>query len=222
MRSRTERAAAKPARNGLLLWNRKIHFYLGLYFLFFVWLFGFTGLLLNHPAWKFAEFWPNRKTSQFERSIELPASGSDLERARSIARQLGIRGEIEWTVSSAEWPLREFRVGRPGHILTITLHPERKRARVEQIEINGWGILHVLHTFTGVRAGDDRNQRDWILTKIWAFSMDAVSAALIVMVLTGIYLWYGMPGKRIPGGLALLLGTLTCALFVVGLRWLSS
>ena len=28
--------------------NRRAHYYLGLYFLFFLWLFAFTGLLLNH------------------------------------------------------------------------------------------------------------------------------------------------------------------------------
>ena len=32
-------------------WNKKLHYYLGLYFLLFLWLFSFTGLLLNHPRW---------------------------------------------------------------------------------------------------------------------------------------------------------------------------
>jgi hypothetical protein len=32
-------------------WNRKLHYYLGLYFLFFLWLFSATGLMLNHQQW---------------------------------------------------------------------------------------------------------------------------------------------------------------------------
>jgi hypothetical protein len=40
--------------------------------------------------------------------------------------------------------------------------------------------MRTLHTFTGVGAGDARNRRDWILTKVWAFSMDAVAAGLLI------------------------------------------
>ena len=49
----------KPAPGRLAetakLWNRKLHYYLGLVTLLFVWVFCFTGLLLNYQ-WKFAEF----------------------------------------------------------------------------------------------------------------------------------------------------------------------
>ena len=33
-------------------WNRTFHFYLGLYFLFFLWLFSLSGLMLNHGQWR--------------------------------------------------------------------------------------------------------------------------------------------------------------------------
>ena len=36
-------------------WNRKLHFYTGLFLIVFLWLFAFTGLLLNHPTWMFHE-----------------------------------------------------------------------------------------------------------------------------------------------------------------------
>ena len=70
MPSSPELAAPAPAAPGardvgaaLRTWNRRLHYFLGLYFIFFVWLFALTGLLLNHGQWKVAEFWPNRKTS---------------------------------------------------------------------------------------------------------------------------------------------------------------
>src|SRR4029078_7786979 len=77
----------------LTLWNRKLHYYVGLYFLLFIWLFSFTGLLLNHH-WNFAEFFPNRKTSSFERSIEPPPPTSEVDQARDLLTQLGLRGEV--------------------------------------------------------------------------------------------------------------------------------
>src|SRR5512137_2416896 len=74
MRSSTDEIAPeKKSSSGSLaeaakLWNRKLHYYLGLFTLLFVWLFAFTGLLLNHP-WKFAEFWDSRQQSTSEREI---------------------------------------------------------------------------------------------------------------------------------------------------------
>src|SRR5512135_1679348 len=90
-------------------WNRKIHFYAGLYLLFFLWLFAFTGLLLNHGGWSFAEFWPMRRQTTFERPVTPPQPGSDLAQARNILQQLGITGEIEWTSTRADGGEFDFR-----------------------------------------------------------------------------------------------------------------
>jgi len=67
---------------------------------------------------------------------------------------------------------------------------------------------------------DPRNTRDWALTSSWAYSMDAVAAGLIFMVLSSVYMWLELPKKRLPGAIVLGLGSLICGLFCVGLRWL--
>src|SRR5262245_8235715 len=88
--------------DAFLVWNRRIHYFLGLYLLFFTWLFAFTGLLLNHPRWEFAQFWPNRVQTVEEHAIEPAMSaGSNLERARDVMRQLAVSGEVQWP---AQWP----------------------------------------------------------------------------------------------------------------------
>src|SRR6185436_17589605 len=100
-------ASSKPrARSwaGFERWNRKLHFYSGLFLLFFLWLFAFTGLLLNHPTWTFHENWKNRKQTNYEREIAPPppeATG-DFGQARDIMKQLGIDGEILWTTPRAD------------------------------------------------------------------------------------------------------------------------
>jgi len=81
-------------------------------------------------------------------------------------------------------------------------------------------MMHVLHTFTGVRANDPKNRRDWILTTIWALSMDALAVGLILMVLSSLYMWYRLRSKRAVGFIVLLLGVLTCGFFVFGLQWI--
>lgn len=199
------------------IWNRKFHYYLGLYFLFFLWLFAFTGLLLNH-SWQFAEFWPKRSVLTFERAVDASRTGTDIERAQDVMRQLGIRGEIEWTATRPSSTLLEFRVNRPGRNFIISV-AQAGHAKVEETQVNTWGIMRVLHTFTGVRANETRNQRDWGLTTLWVLSMDAISFGMVVMVLGGVYMWFSLQTKRKGGFIALLLGSAVCGLFVVALRW---
>lgn len=221
MLSSTEQAQSSPRTpSGFLkLWNRKLHYYLGLYLLFFVWLFALTGLLLNHQ-WKFAEFWESRVQTSFERDIVKPAGEGDLAQARNLMEQLGIRGEIEWTSTREDANRLDFRVIRPGHILEVKADFARHRAAVKRIDLNGWGIVRILHTFTGVHMDDARNGRDWILTWVWALAMDAVAAGLILMVLSSFVMWYELRPKRLLGGIILVLGFLSCGLFCFGLRWL--
>jgi hypothetical protein len=225
MQSQGNNAAKKPLSrqmaDGLEAWNRRLHFYIGLFLLFFLWLFAFTGLLLNHPKWTFADFWPTRKQTSFERQIQRPPAGGDLEQARNILSQLGIAGEIEWTSARLDSSKLNFRASRPGHMFEFKADLDRERVTVQRIDVNAWGVVRILHTFTGVRAGDSRNQRDWILTSIWALSMDAVAAGLLMMVFGSYYMWWRLPQKRAWGLVALMSGWAVCALFVVGLGLLS-
>ena len=207
---------------GFERWNRKLHFYAGLFLLFFLWLFAFSGLLLNHPTWSFAESWNNRKETNYEREITAlgPEVKGDLGQAREIMRQLGIEGEILWTTTRTDADQFDFQVRRPGHFFFIKADLARKRVAVRQADVNLWGVIKVLHTFTGVQMDDPRNSRDWVLTSLWAYSMDAVAAGLIFMVLSSLYMWFELPQKRLLGAVVLGLGSLSCGLFCIGLRWL--
>lgn len=224
MRSATEVPARKPlsrrAADTYKVWNRRLHYYLGLYFLFFVWLFAFTGLLLNHSSWTFAEFWPNRKISTYQRAIQPPAGSNSVAQAKDLMKQLGIEGEIEWGAAAADSYHLNFQVNRPGHNFAVKADLRNRSAKVERTEINTWGVMRVLHTFTGVRAADPKAQRDWRLTTIWALSMDAVALGLIVMVVSGLFMWYGLKAKRRWGLAALALGIISCGWFLFGLRLL--
>src|ERR1700704_2995591 len=84
-------------------WNRKLHYYLGLYLLLFLWLFSFTGLLLNHPRWALSRI-PNEPNPVYERTIETPVGRTDIERAHDVIRQLGLKGEIDWPQGGSTTP----------------------------------------------------------------------------------------------------------------------
>ena len=208
----------RRAGDAFVVWNRRVHYYLGLYLLFFCWLFAFTGLLLNHPRWEFAQFWPNRVQTTAEHTFELAPVTSDVDRARDLMRQLGLAGEIQWPARQSTGVFA-FQVTRPGLVLDVKADLSAGRATVQRTALNAWGVLHVLHTFTGMPSTDSRHARDWTLTTVWALAMDAVAAGLIVMVLSSYIMWFRLKGKRVAGLVALLAGIVSCALFVAGLGW---
>lgn len=216
----------QPERRGrravdlFVLWNRRLHYFVGLYLLFFCWLFVFTGLLLNHPRWQFPQYWPNRIQRESEQHVQIPAADSDLERAHEVMRQLGLAGETQFPAVRPPVGPFAFQVSRPGLIVDVKVDLETGRATLQRNELNGWGVAHLLHTFTGVRAADTVNRRDWMLTTVWALSMDAVAVGLIVMVLGSYLMWYRLKAKRRTGAIALVLGLATCAAFIGGVTWL--
>lgn len=227
MRSATELDSADPygqphLRVRLERWNRRLHYYAGLFLLVFMWLFAVTGLVLNHPTWSFAESWSKRRETNLEHTIAplRPGLKGDLAQAQEIMRQVGIEGEILWTTTRADAALFDFQVRRPGHYYFLKADLAQNRVTVRHSEVNLWGVAKVLHVFSGVSLDDPRQSRDWRLTSLWAFSLDAVAAGLIFMVLSSLYMWWERPEKRLAGALVLGLGTLICGFFCFGLRWL--
>lgn len=210
----------RGAVDTVLVWNRRVHYYLGLFLLFFIWLFAFTGLLLNHPRWQFAQFWPNRIQSTTEHTIAAVTAANDTDRARDVMRQLGVAGELQWPATQPANGLFTFQVNRPGFNVDVKADLQGGRATVQGTQLNAWGVMRVLHTFTGAPAADSRNRRDWTLTTLWALSMDVVAAGLIVMVLGSYVMWFRLRAKRLGGIVALALGFISCGAFISALRWL--
>lgn len=205
--------------HGCRNWNRRLHIYLGLYFLFFVWLFALSGLLLNHGSWTFARFWPDREITNDERAFVALPAGSPLEQAHDLMRQLGLVGEVQWLATRPDPNRLEFRVNRPGTNIETQADLKTSRAKIQRTAVNAWGVLQTLHTFTGVHAGDTQNRRDWLLTTVWALAMDAIALGLMGMVAGGLVMWWNLPTRRTGGLIALASGALICGWFVSGLRW---
>ena len=135
-------------------------------------------------------------------------------------RQLGIDGEVQWPATQPPNGPLTFQVSRPGVAVGVKADLQSGRAIVQNTQLNAWGVLHALHTFTGAPAADSRNRRDWTLTTVWALSMDAVAAGLIVMVLGSYVMWFRLRDKRLGGVVALALGFISCGAFIGVLRWL--
>jgi hypothetical protein len=196
-------------------WNRKAHYYLGLFFLFFLWLFSLTGLLLNHGSWRLAQAANERTESRIDQAIRPPAGDTDLARARDVMRQLGLTGELDLPAATQAEGHFDFSVNRPKDASQVKVDLSAMRASVQHFEHSGWATFRIFHTFSGSRFNTPDSHRDWILTSAWAFAMDALCAGLIVMVLGSYYMWFRFKRKNLTLGIVTLAaGYACCALFL--------
>ena len=197
-------------------WITRLHYYLGLYFIFFIWLFAVTGLLLNHGMWGMADVQRSRTIAKSEHRISLANTEIPLSDAHDVMQQLQIHGEVQWLGTPSSADRLDFRVARPGVQPEVRVDLTAATAVVERATVNTLGAACALHLFTGVRMNDRRNDRDWLITTLWALSLDSVAARLLVMVGSGIWIWLQTRKNRIAGVMALSLGVLCCAWFLVG------
>ena len=196
-------------------WNRKLHYYLGLYFVMFLWLFSFTGFLLNHPRWALSHI-PNDQNLPYERAIDSPSGQTDVARAKDVMRQLGLRGEIDWPQRTPPGRL-DFNVVYPKLATQVRVDLEQNRATVQQVNRSFWSAFRIMHTFSGSRYTGAGTSRDWVVTSVWVVAMDALAAGLLVMVLGSYYMWYRLKSKRTLGWVVLTAGWICCGLFVFAL-----
>ena len=118
-------------------------------------------------------------------------------------RALGISGEIEWTASGNKAARLNFRVSRPGSYLRNQGGPDRQKASVHRVDPELPGEWRgFLHTFTGVRLDDARNQRDWPLTEDLGVRYGCRAQwVLSCMVLSSYVMWYySILGKAFSWG----------------------
>jgi hypothetical protein len=188
---------------------RRAHFYLGLYFLFFIWLFALTGLLLNNSDLAVWFGGNERQETQIEQALTPLVGGDSGARARDVMAQLGLRGEIGWPPAQPDGFLT-FNVNRPNESSQVRVDLAASRASVRHFDNSGVATVRIFHTFSGSRYTDD-SRREWWLTTVWVAAMDAVAIGLVLMVIGSYPLWWRLKKKRATGMVALVAGIAACA-----------
>jgi hypothetical protein len=196
------------------VWNRRLHYYVGLYFLFFLWLFSLTGLMLNHHQW-FTDLYDRHQVS-YDPVIEPPAGNTREAQTRDLMRQLNLRGEVDWPAVQPVGHI-DFTVSRPNGAAQVRVDLNARQAYVKEFENGTLHAFQIFHTFSGSRFNQPTSQRDWMVTSAWVFAMDALAAGLIVMVLGSYVMWWRLKRTRALGWAALSAGFAMCGIFVAGL-----
>ena len=174
-------------------WLRNTHLFLGLFCCLYVLMYGVSSVKFSHQSW-----FPATPTV-IESSVTVPPEiGTS---ARAVARELmekhGMTGEL---TAGRETPGGfSFRIVRSGMNYTVDYRRGNGEARVTtrkpsfmQMMVNMHNIEHGLWHESALR------QAAGILVGV-------VSAALIILALSGIYLWFKIHQERLIGSILLAL-----------------
>lgn len=201
-------------KKGLSKWNRKIHIYFGLFFLLFIWLFGISGVLLNHH-WEFTNSWEKREVISYEKRIEISNEREKRRLQQEIVDKINLNGSIVNLRYSSDSLFLNFIVSKPGTRYEIQADLNDGNVLIKETKLDQWAVMTSLHKLRNPTQKEQGEQYQSILAFVWSISLDIVSVGLIVICLGGWFMWLQIPKKRFYLGLASILGgTLLCVYFL--------
>ena len=135
---------------------------------------------------------------------------------KNMLFQLKISGEVNNVKLTAD--SIDFSISYPGHVNNI--HADFKKSICIQNELsyNIWAKLRTLHTFNGANRNNPSIQPNWLLTRVWRFSMDAIAIGLIFLSFSSWIMWYKIRKDYSWGYLTLIAGFAMAVYFVILLR----
>lgn len=196
----------------LPLFLRRLHLYLGLALLPWLFMYGLSSLPFAHNQYfhkrdeaKKLPLWTVRDQRPFDRPVPAdPAARREF--ARQLLQESGIRQPNFGTYQPNPNTLQIFAFSflqseRVVYALDKkTISVEQRRFRFDQF-LTGW------HARGGF-------EQDGWLSKSWGVVVDLVCVAFILWIGTGLYLWWGIPSARRWGAATILAGAASFAVFV--------
>jgi hypothetical protein len=199
---------------------KDIHFHTGLFISPFILAFAISALVMNHHSIDWQEDWQewyfsvNEKVDQTV-DIEIPSSDKNrMDFAKNILEQLNVSGEIAGIFGDSIQMY--IPVTLPGHRYSIKADLIAGKAYINSSRTNIWKKLIWLHKMPGPHNASIRG--NWIKTKIWGSAVDLFVICLLFSSLTGIVLWYYLKQERTIGIIALIIGLVSIALLIIGLK----
>ncbi len=187
-------------KKNIAKWNRKTHIYLGLFLLLFIWLFGFSGLLLNHH-WEYSNSWEKRKESSFDKTIEIGLERDKHILAGEIMDKIDVDGSIYNLRYSSDSMRLNFIAAQPGTRYDIKSDLNDGKINVKETKLDGWDAMRSLHKLRNPTQKEQGERYQPVLAFIWSLSIDIVSVGLIIICLGGWYLWLQVSKRRFYFGL---------------------
>ncbi|MCW5962956.1 MAG: hypothetical protein KIT83_02870 [Bryobacterales bacterium] len=172
------------------LW-RNVHLAAGVAFFFVALLFAVSSVVIIYRPWFPSGAERSSTTSQLQPGVEARAVALELMRGH------GMKGELR-NVRTTDTETR-FIVWRPGTHVDVTYFPATGVAQLETRRFNFYETLIQLHVNHGF-------WHDFLPANLWALLSFGVSVGLLLLGVSGIYLWFKHPQERQVGTVLLAIG----------------
>ncbi|MBM3838690.1 MAG: hypothetical protein FJ398_12145 [Verrucomicrobia bacterium] len=138
----------------------------------------------------------------------MPTEGSDLQKARSILKQIGVDGELNRIVSEPAKQSFSFDVQRPGQFANVKLDAVTGKGTLKTTNLNAWSILHIMHIFSG------HGDKNWKWANVWKFFSNLTAIIMVILALSGFYMWLNLKTARRWGLIFMEIGAVVFFLLV--------
>jgi hypothetical protein len=167
-------------------WLRNVHLVTGLFSVLFLLTYGLSSVQMAHRSWFSLQ--PGVTEEHITVGTEVPNSPRAL--ARALIDHNGLRGALDEVKETVDG--YELRISHPGTEYEVSYSRATGQAKIRMTRANFMGLLNALHHVAGFSRGDT-------LEKTWAAIVGLVSVGLILLALTGIYLWFKLYKERRVG-----------------------
>ena len=191
--------------------NRKLHIYMGLFIILFIWLFFVSGLIMNHGKWKVRNFYEKRIEEKTDFNVSESIINGNPDVVNTIKNHLNITGEVS-NIRIGSGNIG-FRVSSPGLVQEVSVDSTGKGS-LKMMKYNFWGKLHTLHLFNGMNKNDPEQLPNWIVTKLWRIIMDTTAIILILLSLGSWIMWYKVRKDYKAGYIFLAAGIIIAGYFL--------
>lgn len=173
-------------------WLRNSHLILGLVAFPMMMVYGLSAVQMAHHNW-FSE-----KPAVTEREVDAGAFGPSDGRAlaQSLMDRYAMHGEVQ-QVRTTDEGIR-LRIVRPGTAYDVEYVRQTGKAKIETSVAGFMGVLNRLHHAA-------RMNHNYAPVNILGGIVAFVSATLILLGLSGVYLWFKIHNERVIGAILLAL-----------------
>jgi hypothetical protein len=181
---------------------RNLHLFLGLFFILFLLMYGASSVQMAHPTWF------DSKPTVTEARLPFPAE--EAYNARAIAatliEQQAVRGELKNVAETEDG--YTFRVVRPGTVHEVEYVRGEDSVLVRTSVAGFMGMLNRIHHIGGVH-------HEYPLLNVWGVLVFLTSLGLILLGLSGAYMWFKSHRTRRTAGVLLLGVSLTASVTLI-------
>lgn len=191
---------------------RRTHMYLALFLFPWMLMYALSTAVMNHRAFFLETYGPGPASYEKEREFVYHAVFPENADLRTMSQQILISAGLDGAHGASRRKDGAIVISRNGLVTPrrLTYVPSTGTVLIERLQPRANALLERFHRRRGYATG-------YALDTAWAVSVDLVIAAMVLWVVSGLWMWWEMKLTRPIGALALATGVGLFAFYLLRL-----